>query len=342
MKLSSVILLVLNSLFLFSCNNRISTPKNEWNGEKVIVAYVTSWSQGIPDPNLITHLNYAFGHVKDSFDGIRIDNPERFRRLIALKKEKPDLKVMLSIGGWGSGNFSEMASSDSLRNAFARDCNRIIQDYEIDGIDIDWEYPTINWAGISSSEEDTRNFTKLMKDIRENIGKDKLLTLASSSNAKYIDYKEILPYVDFVNLMTYDMSDGTKHHSALYSSSITPEITSSISVKAHQDNGVTNDKIVLGIPFYGRGVKNGETYYCDYKDIKIREGESKRWDNKAKAPFIADSLGNFIFGFDDPRSVSIKCEYIIENDLKGAMYWDYNGDDSLKTLSKTIFSSLSE
>ena len=77
--------------------------------DRVVVAYVTSWSRVIPDPFCMTHINYAFGHVNDTFDGVRVDNPERLRQMVALKKTNPDLKVMLSVGGWRSGRFSEMA-----------------------------------------------------------------------------------------------------------------------------------------------------------------------------------------------------------------------------------------
>ena len=334
----TIFLLVL----LCGCSKKVSDSSNEELPQKVIVAYVTSWSQVLPDPTVMTHLNYAFGHMADSFDGVKIDNPERFSRLIELKKENPNLKILLSIGGWGSGRFSEMAASVSLRNAFAQDCRRIIEEYGIDGIDIDWEYPTIGWAGISNSPDDTENFTKLMHAVRKEIGKDKLLTMASSATAKYVDFKAISPVIDFVNLMTYDMSDGHLHHSALYPSSITPEFTSSLSVKAHKDAGLSNNQIVLGMPFYGRGIREGETFYYDYKNIEIGEGESISWDPEARVPFLADSIGNFVFGFDNPRSIAIKCDYILENDLKGAMYWDYNGDDSIKSLSKTIYKTLFE
>ena len=108
----------------------------------VVVAYVTSWTNEIPDPSVMTHINYAFGHVSDSFDGVRIDNPERLRMIVGLKKKNPNLKVMLSIGGWGSGRFSEMAASEKNRTAFVNDCRRIVDDFKLDGIDIDWEYPT--------------------------------------------------------------------------------------------------------------------------------------------------------------------------------------------------------
>ena len=88
---------------------------------KRIVAYVTSWSDVMPDPKSMTNINYAFGHVADSFDGVRIDNESRLRDIVALKKKNRKLEVQLSIGGWGSGNFSEMAADPVKRAAFAKD-----------------------------------------------------------------------------------------------------------------------------------------------------------------------------------------------------------------------------
>lgn len=73
--------------------------KKHGNDERVVVAYVTSWSGEIPNPHYMTHINYAFGHVNDSADGVRIDNESRFRKIAALKKENPALKVLLSVGG---------------------------------------------------------------------------------------------------------------------------------------------------------------------------------------------------------------------------------------------------
>ena len=95
---------------------------------KVIVAYVTSWSDVLPDPRYMTHINYAFGHVNESFNGVGIDNEERLKQIVDLKKQKPELKVLLSIGGWGSGRFSEMAASDEYRMAFAKDCDRVVKE----------------------------------------------------------------------------------------------------------------------------------------------------------------------------------------------------------------------
>ena len=154
----------------------------------VIIAYVTSWKDVPVDPTVMTHINYAFGHVNDTFDGVRIDNPNRLRYIVGLKSINPDLKVMLSVGGWGSGRFSEMAADDARRLSFAQDCLKAVEEFGLDGIDIDWEYPTSDMAGISASPADRENFNLLMRDLRAVLGEDRLLTLASSAYAEYIDF----------------------------------------------------------------------------------------------------------------------------------------------------------
>ena len=158
----------------------------------------------------------AFGHVNESFDGVRIDNEERLKQIVDLKKQNPELKVLLSVGGW-QVCFSDVAN-DEYRRAFAKDCDRVVKEFDLDGIDIDWEYPTSSMANISASPDDTENFTLLMKDIRAAIGDQKELTLATVASAKYIDFKAILPFINFVNIMAYDMASAPKHHSALYRS----------------------------------------------------------------------------------------------------------------------------
>ena len=97
--------------------------------DAVVVAYVTSWTTVQPDPTVMTHINYAFGHVNEQFNGVRIDNEQRLRDLVSLKQQQPDLRVMLSIGGWGSGRFSEMAADEANRKAVAKDCRRVCNEF---------------------------------------------------------------------------------------------------------------------------------------------------------------------------------------------------------------------
>ena len=115
-RLLSLLLVVL----LASCLNKKKSadtgiPGNE--SRYVVLAYVTSWGVSTPETSCLTHINYAFGHVADDNKGIRIDNEPRLQMIVGLKKEKPSLKVLLSVGGWGSSRFSEMAANDSTRTA---------------------------------------------------------------------------------------------------------------------------------------------------------------------------------------------------------------------------------
>ncbi|MCC8070923.1 MAG: ThuA domain-containing protein [Bacteroidales bacterium] len=292
---------------------------------KIVVAYVVSWRDVMPDPSLMTHINYAFGKVNETFDGVDIDNPERLRAIAALKGQAPHLKVMLSVGGWGSGRFSEMAADPKLRKAFAEDCKKVCKEYGLDGIDIDWEYPTSNAAGISSSPDDTANFSLLMADLRKALGKDKLLTLATVASGEYIDFPAILPYIDFVNIMAYDMANAPLHHAPLYHCPISGHMDSNKAVEAHLAAGVPASKLVMGMPFYGRG---GEKYrnFQDFRETGYSPRFRERWDETGKVPYLVDREGEMVFGYENPRSIGYKCRYIIDHDLLGGMYWEYTSD----------------
>ena len=304
--------------------------------DAVVVAYVTSWTNVMPDPTVMTHLNYAFGHVNEQFNGVRIDNEQRLRDLVSLKKQQPKLLVMLSIGGWGSGRFSEMAASEENRKAFAADCRRVCKEFGLDGIDIDWEYPTQTSAGISASPNDTENFTLLMRDLRGALGKKLLLTFASIGTAQFVDYKSCVQYLDFVNVMAYDMGGAPKHHAALYRSKHVLWNCASECVVAHRKAGVPDSKIVLGMPFYGRG-KSG--VYMKYRDLG-KQTLKRKWDNIAKAPYLADEKGELAIGYEDPHSIATKCAYIKEQSLRGAMYWEYADDNEQGDLQRAVWQGI--
>lgn len=306
--------------------------------EKIVLAYVTGWGNPvIPDTGLMTHINYAFGHVNETFDGVNVQNPGRLAEIAALKEIKPSLKICLSIGGWGSGNFSEMASDAGRRRAFAEDCVRKVEEFGLDGIDIDWEYPTNGEAGISSSPDDTENFTLLMAELRKALGPDRLLTYASDDSAMFIDHKAVLPYVDFVNAMAYDMAKAPMISSALYESDNTTEFTADRSVRAHLEAGIPKDRLVMGLPFYGRGSAEKYSDYTNFRDIDTTDTRfTVKWDDKALVPYIADASGELVFNYENPHSIRLKCEYALENDLAGVMYWDYGADDDSSSLRKTV------
>lgn len=312
----------------------VDEPADPMDGDHIVVAYFTSWSTCTPDPVYMTHINYAFGHVSDSFNSIDIDNPDNLRRVVGLKKCKPELKVLLSVGGWESGNFSELCADAGCRKAFALDCRRVLDEYGIDGIDIDWEYPGSSVAGISSSPDDPANFVLLLKEIRGSLRDGELLTLASDATGLGLRFKDLLPYVDFINIMAYDLAEPPRHHAPLFrSSALGGHMTAAESVDKHLNAGVPADKLVLGVPLFGRG--SGAYKYSEpYSSILCRPGYTMCWDDTAKAPYIADSTGAVVLGYEDARSITCKRDFIKEKGLRGIMYWEYRYDDSNNTLRR--------
>ena len=284
----------------------------------VIVGYATYWDTTIPDPTLLTHINYSFAHIKSDFETLDIKTESRLKKIVALKSGNPSLKVLLSVGGWGAGNFSEMAADATHRRNFCNNCLAAIKKYNLDGIDLDWEYPTSSSAGISSSPDDTKNFTALVKELRETIGKDYLLTMASSSSAKYVDFRSTIAYFNFINLMTYDMGNPPYHNSGLYKSSATRRSCDE-SVNLHFQAGVPYGKMTLGIPFYG----HGDDVHFDKGQLDFNEidpaGFTVCWDNAAQVPYLADASGKMVLSYDDEISVGLKAAYAKEKGLLGAM-----------------------
>ncbi|MDR0572906.1 MAG: glycoside hydrolase [Tannerella sp.] len=329
--MKNLILLSLTLLFL-SCSNQ----KKNHQPDKVVLAYVTGGDHPLPDPSYMTHINFAFGHVNKTFDGISIPRKERLREIVALRETSPSLKVLLSIGGWTSGGFSEMAATKATRKAFAKDCKRVVDEFRLDGIDMDWEYPSSSSAGITSSPDDIDNFTLLMKEIRAEIGKDKMLTLATIADAKYVDFKAIDPYIDLVNIMAYDVARPPHHHSGLYRSERSGRITSAEAVEAHLREGVPADKLVLGLPFYGHGIDSLPDF-VNYRDIINLTEYTRQWDEEAKIPYMTNEEGKLILCYEDNASIAIKCDYIIDKGLRGAMYWEYYCDDDNLTLTKAVY-----
>lgn len=201
---------------------------------RVALGYVTYYGKMLPDPTYMTHINYAFAelyvknNVYQKFD-LQGDK-ERFNQVKKLKERNSNLKILLSFtnsvsntGNSQDGGFSALAKSPEMRKQFAQDCKKFVQQEGIDGIDIDWEFPGMTFGSNAYDPlVDVENFTLLMKDLRETLSSSTLLTYAGycknkqpqGAGWKYIDVKAVDPYVDFVNIMTYDLvgAPATNHH----------------------------------------------------------------------------------------------------------------------------------
>ena len=327
---------------------------------RVAIAYVTYYGKAIPDPMLMTHINYAFAelYVKDGvYKGFKLQGSEdRFRQVVALKKKNPNLKISLSFShtvtnddNSQGGGFSALAKSDEYRKAFAKDCRDFCSKWGIDGIDIDWEFPGLSWSGHACDPSvDVENHVLLMKQLRETLGTRYLLTYAgyvknvieTDEGRKYIDIAAVDPYVDFVNVMTYDMDAAPHHQSALRDESAYVDCERAI--KAYTDAGVAASKLVLGIPFYGRMSFDKSPGAIDYNKIILLDKNDYKidnWDSDANVPYVTYK-GTYYCGYDNEKSIAIKGDWIRSLGMKGMMYWDYNADDNQHTLCKAVWQAV--
>ena len=119
---------------------KTSQVKIQQGFTRILAGYVYQSYEGLPDVSKLTHVNYAFGHINGSYNGLEIDNIEKFRQIIAMKKQYPNLKVILSIGGatqLDTNNFFHMTNEASNRSAFINSCIKAMKEYGFDGFDMD-------------------------------------------------------------------------------------------------------------------------------------------------------------------------------------------------------------
>lgn len=304
---------------------------------RVICGYAAHSAPDSINPQWVNRIIYSHIAVDSTLSDVVVRNPDRLRYVAGLRDRQPGLEVMVSFGG-PPGLVSQAMRSDSLRGAVVDAVMRVVDEYGLDGVDIDWEYPG-RGDGALSEKEDVANYVQLLRDLRGRLGNDRLLTIACAGSGYGVDYTAMAEVLDNFNIMCYDMGVPPSHHSALYPSDRVGWICADVSVRNFLEGGVPPSKIVLGMPFYGRG-RDAFGDFTEWRDIVVPDGCTLEYDAEAQVPWIADSAGEMILSFDNPRSLEAKCDYIKANSLAGAMYWRIEEDDSAQTLARTVFTSL--
>lgn len=318
------------------------------------------------DAQALDVINIAFGNIVD--DCVVWEAHDAEAQINRIRGINPQIKFLLSVGGWSSGGFSEAAMTTEGREKAAQSSAGLVQEYGLDGIDIDWEYPGTSVAGIGSSSGDKENFTLFLKAIREkldSVSKDCMLTIAAGGDTYFTlltDMRKAAEYLDYVQLMTYDLQGGfqkvTGHHTAVYSSGRNlSDACSDKAVRVFSQAGVPMEKLVLGVAFYSRawqGVDNIRdglgleaqtvgTYGPDYgeltRDYINKNGYTRYWDEEAKAPYLFN--GSEFISYDDEESIAEKIKYVKEKGLGGIMYWEYKCD-STGTLTQFMSRTLNQ
>ncbi len=350
---------------------------------KIIAGYYASWAaysdytpSDIPAGNL-THILYAFANISSDYK-IAIGDPEvdttNFAELRTLKKNYPNVRTLISVGGWEwSGNFSNMASTAARRETFATSAVAFAVKYGFDGIDLDWEYPVSGGKSSNSARAaDKTNFTALLKLLREKLnaqgktdGKKYLLTIAGGATTSYtknVQMKSVAQYLDFSVLMAYDMHTNwdkyTDHNAPLYTSSDwSPQAKWSAdqAVKAWTSAGFPKSKLVLGVPFYGHlysNVKDGNTglyrTYSGYKTVSYDQVASqyltdkayvRRYGTAGRTPWLFD--GSTFITYEDAQSLKEKAGYVTNQGLGGVGIWELS-QNANGTLLKTLRNNLAK
>ncbi|CAH1797506.1 unnamed protein product [Owenia fusiformis] len=350
-----------------------------------VLCYYTNWSQYRPieeakfnpeniDPTLCTHIIYCCSKIEEGvlapYEWNDIGNNGRYKQVTDLKSKYPHLKVLLAVGGWNLGTevFTEMAKDSTSRFKFIEHALTFLRKHNFDGLDLDWEFPGAEYRG--SPKEDKYRFTDLVRELRlsfdgeaQKMGENRLLLsscLAAGSESIEAGYEvpEISPYLDYMNVMTYNFhgswNDWIGMHSALYPRSDERDKKSLLNldwvVNKYLELGAPREKLILGIPAYALGFKladpknnrpgdaaigagdSGEytassgflSYYEMCLNVK-NNGWTNRWQRDQLVPYAFK--GDQWFGYEDLLSITKKAEYIKQKGLGGAFVWSLDLDD---------------
>lgn len=353
-----------------------SLPENV--REPVVFCYFTNWSYKRPgmgkftpediDPDLCTHVVFAFASMKDN----RLEASDlndsgdlgSFSRIVSLKERNPKLKVLLAVGGWafGSEPFQKLTENIFRMNGFVYDSIEFLRKHKFDGLDIDWEYPR--------GPDDKASFVSLVKELRLAIegeaksSKDAKLLLTAAVPASFeaieagYDVPEISKYLDFINVMTYDFHGQWEkevgHNSPLYplnsATGFQKRLTVDFSAKEWVRQGAPKEKLIIGMPVYGRtftlvtpelfdigapatgggdpGRYTGEAGFLSYYEIcdfLHKDNTTLVWDNEQQVPFAYRDKQ--WVGFDDERSLKTKVGWLKSEGFGGIMVWSVDLDD---------------
>ncbi|KAJ9350890.1 CAZyme family GH18 [Paecilomyces variotii] len=289
-----------------------------------VVGYWEAWNSNSPcgtmspgqiPATILTHLNVAFGSISADFDLTTMPDVSAaiYQNVGNLKSKNPDLNSIISVCGWDLTDagptqeiFTSMVSSIENRATFIQNGIAWLGQYGYDGIDFDWEYPGAGDRG--SRQEDGVNYALLLQELCTAIdtcGKDYIVTFTAPTSYWYLqnfDMTGMVPYVDWVNMMSYDLHvvwDATDVYidSEVFAHKNLTEI--SLFWRAN----VPPSDIVLRLGFYGR------TYELT--------------DGSCWKPGCA-----FIHRFDDATTFAAKIEYANKIGLNGLMVWAIDLDDT--------------
>ena len=316
----------------------------------IVLGYYPSWKSGLEPASInysqFTHLCHAFV-TADTSGTVKCDGNLPSREL-AEWAHATGAKVLLSLGGMDSGNyFGPMMRSPEARERFVTAVTKMVVDYGYDGVDLDWEFP--------KGEEDMANFVVMAKRFRETLDVARpgsLITSALSGvqwAGRWIDADGLAPYVDFINVMTYDMHgpwgdhagfNSTLHHDPRDRAACTSNTMENQMAYWVRAKNWPKSKLVVGIPCYGRGFAVAKWYeattptqkaahpYLAFRDVAklLKQGWKSQWDADAGQPCLSRDGVRELIGYDDERTAAAKGRWAAETGYAGVFFWEISQD----------------
>ncbi|XP_008184295.1 probable chitinase 10 isoform X2 [Acyrthosiphon pisum] len=286
-----------------------------------------------------------------------------YRKVTALKKF--GVKVLLAIGGWNDSagsKYSELVNNPLARSKFVEHVVGYLKQNDFDGLDFDWEYPKCWQVDCKRGpKSDKEGFSRLLLDLREAFDKEGfLLSAAVSPNKVVIDAGYDVPLLsatlDWISVMAYDYhgqwDKKTGHVAPMYSHPDDFDMTYNANFTLYYwvNQGADPRKLIMGMPTYGQSFSlasknnglNAPTYgggeagdatrsrgFLSYYEI-CHKVLKRDWQ------LVQDPLGrmgpyaysgNQWVSFDDQDMIRFKSEFVVRNDLGGAMIWALDLDD---------------
>jgi chitinase len=343
-------LLCIGSLLIGLLGQRgAAAEENELRDNKVFVGYIYRRPEKI-NFSLYTHLCHAF--IVADEDGTIRPNRSCPSRDLVVDAHQAKVRVLISLGGWGwDKQFAAIVSQPEAEDRYVKAVLAIVDEYDYDGIDLDWEYPDTR-EEVVGFERLCRRFRRQLDELGQKKGRHLFQTMAAAANPptlKWLTNELLLETMDWVNVMTYDFAgDWTAyagHHSPLFASAKQPGTPRSteLSMKYLVERGMPANRLAVGLPLYGKGFAVAEPYastknaasrgrvprgggYSNIAKLLQEQAWTRRWDDETKNPWAIAPDGSAVIGYDDAESIALKTQWAMQQGFRGVFFWEIGGD----------------
>lgn len=299
--------------------------------EKVVIAVYPYWKHSSEEVDSLQWQHFShitlFAAFPESDGSIITEHIDGFASEVITKAKQQGKKVILSIGGAGEASKGYLVATRTpeVRKTLVNNIVEIVKRYDLDGIDIDWEYWTFQHelfkGGVDPIE--SQQLVQLLAELRAQLPKGTLLTVDIMAGAwQGEQYQvDVQKYVDYVNLMAFDFTGAwpdspVGHHSEFE--------TFALAVQSVLERGFKAEKLIAGIPLYGVefiGGNNKEVKHVSYDVIVDRVKENEK--------HLSSGHYQHLY-FENTENVVKKSKYVLDHNLAGVFVFEVTSDSKNK------------